>query len=85
MSDRPSLDELPPEIGAQMAHAFGPVRLALPLALLGVLAAIARATFLPALPKQVALVLIALALGVMLIGTVRRLRLGWQHIRNMRK
>ncbi|SOB88338.1 hypothetical protein SAMN06297144_3489 [Sphingomonas guangdongensis] len=85
MSERPSVDDLPPDVGAAMQHAFGPVRLALPLALAGVLAAIARATFLPALPREVALILIALALGVMLIGTVRRIRLGWQHVRRMRK
>ena len=64
-----------------MAHALGPTRLALVLAVLGAIVAALRATYLPGIPRLVPALLIALALGVMLVGTFRRLRYGWRHLR----
>lgn len=61
--------------------AGGAQRLGFALAGLGVLAAALRGTVLPALPELVPLVLIVTALGLMLIGTVRRVR---YHLRRMR-
>ncbi|MGK6321090.1 hypothetical protein [Sphingomonas sp. DT-204] len=52
------------------------------LALLGVVAAILRGSVLPSLPELVPLALIVTALGLMLIGTVRRAR---YHMQRMRK
>ena len=51
------------------------------LALAGIVAAVLRATMLPVLPKILPVALVALALGVIAIGTVRRWR--W-HLRRMR-
>lgn len=51
------------------------------LAALGLVLAIVRAFWLPQLPAVVPLVLIVTALGLMVIGIVRRLR--W-HLRRMR-
>lgn len=50
-------------------------------ALLGVVLAVVRAFWVPQLPELLPLILILLALGLMLIGIVRRVR--W-HLANMR-
>lgn len=67
---------------AALGHAvLGPHRLGLVLAALGVVVAVARGTVLPAIPRAVAIVLIAAALGLMVIGTIRRIALHWRHMR----
>ncbi len=80
MSDLP--DPRSEEYHLALAHAvLGPHRLGLVLAALGVIAAVLRGTVLPGVPRIVAVVLIATALGLMVIGTIRRI--GYQ-IRRMR-
>lgn len=65
-----------------LGHAvLGPHRLGLVLAALGVVAAILRGTVLPGIPRAVAVTLIATALGLMVIGTIRRIALHWRHMR----
>jgi len=65
-----------------LAHAvLGPHRLGLVLASLGVVAAVLRGTVLPGLPRAVAVVLIATALGLMVIGTIRRIGYQIRHLR----
>jgi hypothetical protein len=66
---------------AELAYVTAPQRLGFVVAALGLAAAILRATALPALPRAVAVVLIATALGLFAIGTIRRIR--W-HRRRMR-
>ncbi len=67
---------------AELAHAGGGARrMGFLLAGLGVFAAALQGTILPALPQLVPLVLIVTALGLMAIGTVRRIR---YHLRRMR-
>ncbi len=67
---------------AELVHVGGGARrLGFLLAGLGVLAAALRGTVLPALPELIPLVLIVTALGLMAIGTVRRIR---YHVRRMR-
>lgn len=80
MSDLP--DPRSDDYQLALAHAvLGPHRLGLVLAALGVIAAVLRGTVLPGLPRAVALVLIATALGLMVIGTIRRIRF---HVTRMR-
>lgn len=65
-----------------LGHAvLGPHRLGLVLAALGVVVAVLRGTVLPGLPRALAVVLIAAALGLMVIGTIRRIALHWRHMR----
>ena len=52
----------------------GTERPAIMLALAGVLLAIVRGAWWPALPKALPVALIALALGLLLIGILRRVR-----------
>ena len=52
----------------------GTERPAILLALAGVLLAVVRGLWLPALPKALPVALIALALGLLLIGIIRRVR-----------
>ncbi|WP_326523480.1 hypothetical protein [Sphingomonas sp.] len=67
---------------AELMHvAQGTRRLGFLLAGLGLIAAVLRGTALPGLPEIVPLVLIVTALGLMLIGIVRRTR---YHLRRMR-
>ncbi len=65
----------------RQALAAGPQMVAIALAGLGVAAAALRGTVAPWLPELVAVVLIVTALGLMLIGMVRRAR--W-HLRRLR-
>lgn len=70
---------------AELRHvALGPRRLGVALALLGVVAAILRGTAMPHLPELVPLVLIVTALGLMLLGIVRRTRYHLTRMRGLR-
>jgi uncharacterized membrane protein len=75
------VEDLPEPVRTALAHAFAPLRIGILLALLGAVAAIVRGLWMPGLPRAVPLVLIALALGVMIIGTVRRIRYGLHALR----
>lgn len=66
---------------AELRQVGGPLIGGLALATLGVLAALLRGTIAPWLPELVPLILIVTALGLMLIGIVRRAR---YHLRRMR-
>ena len=67
---------------AELAYVSAPQRLGFVLAGLGVAAAIVRGTALPALPRIVPAALILTALGLVVIGTIRRVR--W-HRRRVRR
>jgi hypothetical protein len=65
-----------------LGHAvLGPHRLGLVLAALGVVVAVVRGTVLPGIPRGIAIVLIAAALGLMVIGSIRRIALHWRYMR----
>jgi len=65
-----------------LAHAvLGPHRLGLVLAALGVVIAVIRGTALPGIPRVVPVLFIALALGLMIIGTIRRIAMQLRHMR----
>ncbi|UIJ44576.1 hypothetical protein LZK98_16150 [Sphingomonas cannabina] len=86
MSERPDLGD-PAEL-ARYRHelrmvARGTRLSGIALALLGVLAAILRGSVLPSLPEVVPLALIVTALGLMLIGTWRRVRYHMQRMRRL--
>ena len=67
---------------AELAHATGGVqRLGFLVAGLGVLAAILRGTVVPGVPRLVPVVLIVAALGLMAIGSLRRIRYQWRRMR----
>jgi hypothetical protein len=69
---------------AEVRHvATAPLRLGVLLALLGVIAAVLRGTAVPVLPRAVPAVLIIAALGVMLVGVVRRARYHLKRIRDL--
>lgn len=68
-----------------LAHAvLGPHRLGLVLAAVGVVIAVVRGTVLPGIPRAVPVLFIALALGLMVIGTIRRIVMQVRHMRNQR-
>ncbi|WP_394652288.1 hypothetical protein [uncultured Sphingomonas sp.] len=68
-----------------LAHAvLGPHRLGLVLAAVGVVIAVVRGTVLPGIPRTVPVLFIALALGLMVIGTIRRIVMQVRHMRNQR-
>ena len=68
-----------------LAHAvLGPHRLGLVLAAVGVVIAVVRGTVLPGIPRVVPVLFIALALGLMVIGTIRRIVMQVRHMRNQR-
>lgn len=68
-----------------LAHAvLGPHRLGLVLAAVGVVIAVVRGTVLPGIPRVVPVLFIALALGLMVIGTIRRIAMQVRHMRNQR-
>ncbi len=65
-----------------LAHAvLGPHRLGLVLAAVGVVIAVVRGTVLPGIPRVVPILFIALALGLMVIGTIRRITMQLRHMR----
>ena len=66
---------------AELAYVTAPQRLGFMIAGLGVAMAILRGTALPGMPRVVPAALILTALGLLVIGTIRRLR--W-HRRRMR-
>ena len=61
-----------------------PLTAGIALAAMGVLAAILRGTAWPWLPRAVPIAIIATALGLMLIGSVRRIRYHLQRLRHLR-
>ncbi|WP_294303052.1 hypothetical protein [uncultured Sphingomonas sp.] len=68
-----------------LAHAvLGPHRLGLVLAVVGVVIAVVRGTVLPGIPRVVPILFVALALGLMVIGTIRRIAMQVRHMRNQR-
>ncbi|KQN19401.1 hypothetical protein ASE86_13020 [Sphingomonas sp. Leaf33] len=68
-----------------LAHAvLGPHRLGLVLAAVGVVIAVIRGTVLPGIPRLVPVLFIALALGLMVIGTLRRIQMQVRHMRSQR-
>jgi histidine ammonia-lyase len=78
MADEP-LDLSDPAVRARYITelrmvASGARRAGIMLAVLGVIAAVLRATVWPWMPELVPLVLIVTALGLMLLGIVRRIR-----------
>ncbi len=82
---RPLPDPRSPDYPLALAHAvLGPHRLGLVLAALGLLAAVLRASVLPGMPKGVAVGLIAAGLGMMVIGTIRRIRYHLRYLRGRR-
>jgi hypothetical protein len=64
----------PRDLAALRHAAFAPALIALPLALIGVLLVVVRARWLPELPRVAPLVPIALALGFVALGILRRIR-----------
>lgn len=64
-----------PDQLARLRHAIrGPQRAAVLLALAGTLLALVRWRWLPAMPRALPIALIAAALGLYAIGSVRRIR-----------
>lgn len=69
---------------AELRHAAaGPRNLGIAFALLGTIAAVVRMMWLPRLPELVPVTLIVVALGLMLLGIVRRTRYHLQYIRRL--
>ena len=83
MSDLP--DPRSEDYKLALANAvLGPHRLGLVLAAVGVVIAVVRGTVLPGIPRVVPVLCIALALGLMVIGTIRRIAMQMRHMRNQR-
>ena len=69
---------------AELAYVTAPQRLGFMIAGLGVMTAILRGTALPGLPRMVPAALILTALGLLAIGTIRRVRWHRQRMRRSR-
>jgi hypothetical protein len=75
----------PDQLNALRHAGSGTHRAGMMLAAFGVLAAVLHGTVLPGLPRLVAVVLIVTALGLIGIGTVRRVRHHLVHIRESKR